>query len=109
MPLHAKLQKSQVKARCGLQIVDLTTGRNAHWLNIAGGVSELYDVAFIPGIRLPYCPGFREPFLHTQRVQLPDGPFQHPYRQGIQKLSTKPPERPVTETSRDGTPEDRQA
>jgi uncharacterized protein (TIGR03032 family) len=88
--LNAKLQAGRIRQLCGLQIVDLRTGGNAHWLTIAGPVSELYDVAFNPGIRRPYCPGFREPFLHKQRVDLPQGPFPQPYR-GLQALATQPP------------------
>ncbi|MEE3627644.1 TIGR03032 family protein [Nitrospirillum sp. BR 11752] len=91
MALTDKLQQSQVKQRCGLQIVDLRTGRNAHWLTITGPVTELYDVAFNPGVRHPYSPGFREPALHQQRVHLPlDSRFPHPYSQGVQPLATKP-------------------
>lgn len=91
MPLHAKLQATQVKQRCGLQIVDLRTGRNAHWLTIAGEVTELYDVSFNPGVQRPYSPGFREPALHRQRVHLsPDCGFVHPYNQLTQALVTRP-------------------
>ncbi|MDE1149916.1 MAG: TIGR03032 family protein [Azospirillaceae bacterium] len=97
MALHDKLAAGQIQQRCGLQIIDLRTGRNAHWLTIAGPVTELYDVAFKPDIRRPYSPGFREGYLHQQRVHLPDGPFQHPYKGKLQLLRTQPPERPATE------------
>ncbi|MEA1673345.1 TIGR03032 family protein [Nitrospirillum sp. BR 11163] len=88
--LNAKLQAGNIQQRCGLQIVDLRTGRNAHWLTISGPVTELYDVAFNASVRRPYCPGFREPELHRQRVQLPDNSFPHPYR-GMQRLVTQAP------------------
>lgn len=92
MALHEKLATGQIQQRCGLQIIDLRTGHNAHWLTITGPVTELYDVAFKPNLRCPYSPGFREPYLHQQRVHLPDVPFQHPYRGGLQMLRTRAPE-----------------
>ncbi|MDG3442898.1 TIGR03032 family protein [Nitrospirillum amazonense] len=91
--LNAKLQAGNIQQRCGLQIVDLRTGHNAHWLTISGPVTELYDVVFNAGVRRPYCPGFRDPELHRQRVQLPDNSFPHPYR-GVQQHFTKPPAGP---------------
>ncbi|WP_145750513.1 TIGR03032 family protein [Nitrospirillum amazonense] len=92
MALHDKLAVGHIQQRCGLQIIDLRTGRNVHWLTIAGPVTELYDVAFKPGIQRPYCPGFREPYMHQQRVHLPETRFEHPYRGKLQMLRTRPPE-----------------
>ncbi len=92
MALHDKLAAAQIQQRCGLQIIDLRTGQNAHWLTITGVVTELYDVAFKPDLRRPYSPGFREPYMHHQRVHLPDVPFDHPYQGGLQLLKTRQPE-----------------
>lgn len=62
--------------RCGLLVFDLSTGKLAHWLTIEGQVTETYDVVFLPGIRRPYTPGFREPEQHQWRMQLPPGPWK---------------------------------
>lgn len=59
-----------------LQDCFLNTGRLDHWLTIEGQVTETYDVVFLPGIRKPYTPGFREPEQHQWRMHLPPGPWQ---------------------------------
>lgn len=57
--------------RCGLLVFELASGKLAHWLTIEGQVTELYDVAFLPGVQRPYTPGFLEPEQHLRRVHLP--------------------------------------
>jgi uncharacterized protein (TIGR03032 family) len=64
MDIKDRLEKANIQQRCGLIVVDLNTGLVVHWLTIDGVVSELYDVAFLPGITRPYTPGFSEPDLH---------------------------------------------
>ena len=59
LPLQDRLDATAMKPRCGLQIVNLKTGDVDHWLTIEGVVSELYDVATIPGRRAPTMIGFR--------------------------------------------------
>lgn len=68
MPLRSRLDAQGVRERCGLLVVDLATGRIVHWLTIEGGVTELYDVGFLPGLTSVYTPGFSEPGLH-RRIQ----------------------------------------
>jgi len=55
--LDASLLPRKMEPRCGLYVVDLKTGDIAHSLTIEGGVSELYDVAVIPGHRQPVAIG----------------------------------------------------
>ncbi|PCI63431.1 MAG: hypothetical protein COB37_04855 [Kordiimonadales bacterium] len=43
----------------GLIVIDLDTGDTVHWLHIEGIVSELYDVAVLPGIKRPTMTGFQ--------------------------------------------------
>lgn len=69
--LLRRLKERGVVQRCGLMVYDTDTGRLAHWLTISGDVSELYDVIFLPGIRRPYSPGFREAEEHRRFVRLP--------------------------------------
>lgn len=71
--LAERLETQGFYQRCGLLVIDLESGRLSHWLSIEGQVTELYDVAFLPGIQRPYTPGFREPEQHRLRYQLPPG------------------------------------
>lgn len=73
--LAERLESQGFYQRCGLLVFNLKNGQLAHWLSIEGQVTELYDVAFLPGIRRPYTPGFREPEQHQWRMQLPPGPW----------------------------------
>ena len=57
--LDEALQRRGAEARCGLAIVDLGSGDMIHWVRIEGVVRELYDVAFISGVRRPSLIGFR--------------------------------------------------
>ena len=57
LPLQERLGKAE--PRCGLYVIDLTTGDVAHWLRLEGFVSELYDVAALPGVIRPSMIGFR--------------------------------------------------
>jgi hypothetical protein len=52
------LSAHNAEPRCGLIVVDLQTGNTVAWLRIEGVVRELYDVAFLPGIRKPSALGF---------------------------------------------------
>ena len=51
--LDDELAARKVAPRCGLLVVDLETGDAVHWLRFEGVVSELYDVAVLPGIKRP--------------------------------------------------------
>jgi uncharacterized protein (TIGR03032 family) len=59
LPLDAALQARGAEARCGLVIVDLATGDTIAWVRLEGVVQELYDVAFLPGVRVPAAIGFK--------------------------------------------------
>ena len=59
LALAQALARRNADAMCGLQIVDLNTGERIHWLRIEGVVRELYDVAFLPGIKTPSATGFK--------------------------------------------------
>jgi uncharacterized protein (TIGR03032 family) len=45
------------KLRCGLWVVDLTTGVIAAYLEFLAGVEEIFDVQVLPGIVSPYISG----------------------------------------------------
>ena len=45
--------------RCGLVVVDLTSGNILHWVRIEGLVQELFGIAALPGIMNPRAVGFK--------------------------------------------------
>lgn len=59
LPLDAALAQKNSEARCGLIMVDLKTGDTVAWVRLEGVVRELYDVAFLPGVRQPSAIGFK--------------------------------------------------
>ena len=59
LPLDKKLQEKDAQARCGVLVIDLRSGDIVHSLRIEGVVSELYDVAVLPGVKQPTAIGFQ--------------------------------------------------
>jgi hypothetical protein len=59
LPLESNLARGNTVARSGLQVIDLDTGRIAHWLFIEGVVEELYDVVALPNVVRPKAFGFK--------------------------------------------------
>ena len=57
--LDKKLEQEDVKARCGIYIINLQTGHIEHWLHISGVITELYDVVTVPGVKRASLIGFR--------------------------------------------------
>lgn len=74
LPIKARLESQHIRQTCGLLVIDPSTGKLVHWLTIEGPVSELYDVAFLPGVMRPYTPGFSEPQLHGALIDIPQTP-----------------------------------
>lgn len=101
LSIKERLEKAHVPQRCGLIVVDLNTGKIVHWLTIQGVVTELYDVAFLPGITRPYTPGFSEPELQRRIVHQTPGVFPfarpRPAADGTGNVLSTP--------SREGTPQ----
>ena len=46
---------------CGVQIVDLRSGAVIEWVRFDGPVTELFDVAFIDGVKCPMALGQQSP------------------------------------------------
>ncbi|MGB0922632.1 MAG: TIGR03032 family protein [Alphaproteobacteria bacterium] len=59
LALQDKLDAEGVSARCGLYVIDLTSGDIVHWARIQGVITELYDVLFLPGMKNPAMVGFQ--------------------------------------------------
>jgi uncharacterized protein (TIGR03032 family) len=58
LALDENLRQRGAVARCALQVIDLRSGDIVHELRMQGELRELYDVAVIPGVRLPGMIGF---------------------------------------------------
>ena len=59
LELQEKLERKDISPRCGVMIIDLTTGAVVEWLNFTGVVSELYDIQVLPGVQQPMALGFQ--------------------------------------------------
>jgi len=64
LPIDDMLATKGAIAHCGLQVIDLRTGDVVHWVRLDGIVSELYDVAVLPGVVRPMALG-----LKTDEIQ----------------------------------------
>jgi uncharacterized protein (TIGR03032 family) len=72
LALDRRLEEKGVSARCALQVIDLARGDVVHELRIEGVVSELFDVAVLPGVRNPGAVGFSNDEIRRTLV-LPPG------------------------------------
>ncbi len=59
LSLDDKLAAKDADAICGLAVIDISTGNIAHWVEVEGLISELYDVAILPDVRRPMALGFK--------------------------------------------------
>jgi len=59
LDLDDNLKSADAEARCGLHVIDLSSGDVVHWIRIEGVVSELYDVVCFPGVVRPQALGFK--------------------------------------------------
>lgn len=69
LPLATRLAAHQVQDRCGIYAVDLRNGDIVQRLEFDGALTEMYDVAVLPGVRNPTAIGIRGPEVqHMLRV-----------------------------------------
>ena len=59
LALDATLAAKKAEPQCGLMVIDLDSGDAVHWIKISGIISELYDVAMLPGVRRPAALGLK--------------------------------------------------
>jgi uncharacterized protein (TIGR03032 family) len=59
LPLQEELERRDAVPRCGIQVIELSTGNVAHWIEIGEPVLELYDVSLLHGVERPFALGFR--------------------------------------------------
>lgn len=60
LDLNDRLEKANIAPRCGLLVINLTSGDIVHSVNISGLVEEIYDVVVMPNIRRPMALGFKQ-------------------------------------------------
>jgi uncharacterized protein (TIGR03032 family) len=65
LELEDSLKARDGEARCGAFIVDTRNGDLLHWIRFEGTVRELFDTAFLPGVRAPMCVGLAAPEMRT--------------------------------------------
>jgi uncharacterized protein (TIGR03032 family) len=53
LALDDELKKRDADPWCGLQVVDLRSGDIVEWIRLEGAVTELFDVAVLPGVNCP--------------------------------------------------------
>lgn len=59
LPFNDTLAEKDVEPRCGLLVIDLRSGDIVHSLTVEGIVTEMYDVAVLPGVQRPMAIGFK--------------------------------------------------
>jgi Domain of unknown function (DUF4915) len=64
LALDDEMQKRDADGWCGVQIVNLASGDIVQWICIEGAVTELYDVALLPGVRRPMAASFSGPEIN---------------------------------------------
>lgn len=57
LELAEKLEEKDADAWCGVQIISLATGNVVQWIRFDGGISELFDVCALPGVKNPITLG----------------------------------------------------
>lgn len=70
LALQKNLEDRDTDLRCGLVVIDLTSGNILHWIRIEGLVQELFGVAAIPGVMNPRAVGFKTDEI-SRTISLP--------------------------------------
>ncbi|MGA7457228.1 MAG: DUF4915 domain-containing protein, partial [Methyloceanibacter sp.] len=65
LELEANVKARDGEPPCGEYIIDIRNGDILHWIRFDGAVRELFDAAFIPGVRAPMCVGLGNPEMRT--------------------------------------------
>lgn len=64
LALDTELKKRDADPWCGVQVINLASGDIVEWIRLEGAVTELFDVAVIPGVRRPTATGFLNDEIH---------------------------------------------
>jgi len=93
LALDDKLQSKDTDPRCGLMVINLETGDIAHWLELHGGITEIYDVQVLFGVRRPMALGFKTDEINRLITVEPNPQF-----------TVSAPQFPSTSSSKPSTP-----
>ena len=63
IPLVAEIKERNAQPRCGVFVLDTKNGALIEWQNFEGQVTELFDVAVVPGAAAPMADGPATPGL----------------------------------------------
>lgn len=63
IPLVAEIKERNAQPRCGVFVLDTKDGALIEWQNFEGQVTELFDVAVLPGVAAPMADGPATPGL----------------------------------------------
>ena len=73
LAVQENLQEANVSARCGLLIIDITSGDIVQWMRFEDPIRELYDVIVLPEVIRPRLVGFKSDEIRTIVWADPDG------------------------------------
>lgn len=65
LQLDSELNKRDATPWCGVQVIDTRSGDIVQWIRLEGAVTELFDVAVLPGVRRPTATGFLTTDIHS--------------------------------------------
>lgn len=65
LELGGALARKDGEAWCGVLVVDTRTGDTVEWIRLEGAITELFDVAVLPGAVCPMALGVDSPELRT--------------------------------------------
>jgi len=71
LPITQRLTEEQ--RFCGIQVLDLSTGRIVEWLRFDSGVSDIFAVAVLPGARFPAVLEENDPLVPDAFSLSPEG------------------------------------
>ena len=57
LALDGKLTEKDAEPWCGVQIINLSNGNVVQWIRFDGGITELFDVCVLPGVKNPLTLG----------------------------------------------------
>ena len=76
--LQDRLAAERVAPRCMIAIINLRSGDLEHSIEIAAPISEVYDVAILPGVRHPHLIGLSKDDIRFIITPDPGGAFDRP-------------------------------
>ncbi len=65
LQLADEIKKRDGEPWCGLMIIDTTSGDTVEWVKVEGSITELFDVAVLPGVMSPISMSPEAPGLRT--------------------------------------------